>query len=311
MTEREIFQSILSHKKPPRFPRDAIQLSFTPGEHTFEPDGGYDWFGVYWVKQADGTQTEKPGFRRIESMEDWQEAMPKCVNEEEMRLWGEKTQQGYDRVNKIQVVGLWSGHFERMQSLVGFEDALTAFYEYPDEVMEYMEAMTDFKIEEMRLIKKYYNPDIISPHDDWGMNTNMFIAPDMWRKFIKPQIKKMVSAAQELGMIYEQHSCGYITQIVGDLVECGVSMLEIQAVNDLKYIKENYGDRVVLRGCFNGQKLGAPDMTPEKARAEVRNTLNIVAMDGGFIAQRIWGTKPEVMAAIFDEYERFSDENYK
>ena len=181
-------------------------------------------------------------------MEDWQEAMPKCVNEEEMRLWGEKTQQGYDRVNKIQVVGLWSGHFERMQSLVGFEDALTAFYEYPDEVMEYMEAMTDFKIEEMRLIKKYYNPDIISPHDDWGMNTNMFIAPDMWRKFIKPQIKKMVSAAQELGMIYEQHSCGYITQIVGDLVECGVSMLEIQAVNDLKYIKENYGDRVVLRG---------------------------------------------------------------
>ena len=88
-------------------------------------------------------------------------------------------------------------------------------------------------------------------------------------------------------------------------------MLEIQAVNDLKYIKENYGDRVVLRGCFNGQKLGAPDMTPEKARAEVRNTLNIVAMDGGFIAQRIWGTKSEVMAAIFDEYERFSEENYK
>ena len=52
-------------------------------------------------------------------------------------------------------------------------------------------------------------------------------------------------------------------------------------------------------------------MTPEKARREVRSTLDIVAKDGGFIAQRIWGTKPEVMDAILDEYELFAEENYK
>lgn len=311
MTERELFQLILDHKIPPRFPKDVIQLAFTPGEHTLDPVEGYDWFGVHWVKQPDGTQIEEPGHRRLKSMADWKEAMPDCVNEEEMRLWGEKTQQTYDRVNKVQVVGLWSGHFERMQSLVGFENALMAFYEYPDEVHEYMETLTDFKIEEMRLIKKYYNPDIISPHDDWGMNLNMFISVDLWREYIKPQIKKLVEAAHELGMKYEQHSCGYITPIVEDLVECGVDMLEIQSVNDLKYIKENFGDKVVLRGCFNGQTLGAPGMTPEKAREEVRDTLNIVAKNGGFVAQRIWGTKPEVMEAILDEYDRFSQENYQ
>lgn len=311
MTEREIFKTILAHKLPPRFPKDdTIQLSFIPGEHSMEPKGGLDWFGVFWVKEADGTQTVMPGTTRIESMEDWKDVMP-TVREDEMRYWGEKTSAGYDRENKIQIVGIQSGHFERMQSLVSFEDALTAFYEYPDEVMEFFDAMTDFKIEEFRQIKKYYDPDIVSPHDDWGMNTNMFFSPQTWRKFIKPQLKRMVDACHELGMLYEQHTCGYITPIVEDMVECGVDMCEIQAVNDLKYIKDNFGDKLVLRGCINGQKLSAPTITVEKAHEEVRAALEILGRGGGFIAQNVWGSKPEIMQAVQEEYDRFSKENYK
>ena len=248
--------------------------------------------------------------KRIETMESWKEVMP-AIREEEIASYGEKAQAGYDRENCVQIVAIQSGHFERMQSLVGFEDALTAFYEYPDETMDFFNALTDYKIEMYRLIKKYYNPDIISPHDDWGMNRNMFFSPDVWREFIRPQLQRMVDATHEMGMLYEQHTCGYITQIYGDMVECGVDMGEIQAVNDLQYIKDTYGNAIVLRGCMNGQILGAPGITPEQARKEVRRTLEIVAKNGGYLAPNVWGTTPEIMAAIREEYDAFAEEYYR
>jgi uroporphyrinogen decarboxylase len=177
--------------------------------------------------------------------------------------------------------------------------------------MEFFEAMTNYKIEMYRLIKKYYNPDIISPHDDWGMNRNMFFSPDVWREFLKPQLKKMVDATHELGMLYEQHTCGYIMQIYGDMVECGVDMVQIQSVNDLKYIKETYGNKIILRSCFNGQKLGVPGITADEARQEVRNTLETVAKDGGFIPEDIWSTTPEIMSTIREEYKLFAEKYYQ
>ena len=310
MTDRELFFRILDGEVPPRFPSaSAVQLTMTPGEHSDDPVAGEDWFGVRWERQSDGTQMFDSSKKRIETMEHWREVMP-TIREDVFRSWGEKTAAGYDRETKVQVVIVQSGHFERMQTLVGFEDALTAFYEYPDETMDFFNALTDYKIEVFRLVAKYCAPDIVSPHDDWGMNRNMFFPPDVWREFIKPQLKRLVDEAHALGMRYEQHTCGIIAPIFGDMVECGVDLAEIQGINDLKYIKDNFGDKIVLRGCMNGQVLGAPGITPEQARAEVRRTLEIVARGGHYVAPGIWGTSPEVMAAIREEYDRFARENY-
>ena len=312
MTERQIFQMILDHRQPPRFPADGtIQLSFVPGEHSMEPQGGYDWFGVHWTKDADGTQVVTPGTRRLTCIDQWREAMPAEVNESEMRKYGLLAQAGYDREHCVQIVGIQSGHFERMQNLVGFEDALVAFYEYPEEIDALFEALTAYKIEQFHQIKAYYNPDIISPHDDWGTNLNMFFSPEMWRRFLKPHVKRMVEAAHALGMRYEQHTCGYVTPLVEDLVEIGVDMLEIQSVNDLAYIKRKFGTQIVLRGCFNGQLLSAPGVTEAEVREEVRRTLDLCAAGGGFIAQKVWGVRdPALQAAIFDEFQTYAAEHY-
>lgn len=312
MTERQIFQTILAHQAPPRFPKVGyMQLSFVPGEHSMDPNGGYDWFGVHWTRNPDGTQVVTPGPKRLESFTQWREAMPAGVNEEEMKHFGALAQADYDRVNKVQVVGIQSGHFERMENLVGMEEALCAFYECPEEIDAFFDAMTEFKIEMFRQIKKYYNPDVVSPHDDWGTNLNMFFSPEMWRKHVKRHIKRMVDAAHELGMLYEQHTCGYITPIFGDLVECGVDMAEIQAINDLKYIKENYGSQIVLRGCFNGQILSAPDVTEEEFRETVRKTLNICGEGGNFLVQRVWGVNdPKLVAALLEEFDQYSLTHY-
>ena len=46
---------------------------------------------------------------------------------------------GYQKDENVLEVLLLSGAFERMNEMIGMEDALTAFYEYPDEVHEFFE----------------------------------------------------------------------------------------------------------------------------------------------------------------------------
>ena len=312
MTEREIYQAIFRHEKPPRFPkREYFQLNFVPGERSQGNTSGPDWFGVQWLyNENDGTKVVKPGTRRLDSISDWKTIMPD-IQEIDWESAGAAVQKTYDRKNGIQVVGIHSSHFERLQNILGFENALISMYEDADEVRDFFKALTELKVEMIYKIKKYYNPDGISPHDDWGTNRNMFFSPDLWRDLIKPELKQLVDAAHECNMFYEQHTCGYITPVVGDMVECGVDACEIQAVNDLAYIKENYGDKLVLRGCFNGQVLSRPGVTEEEVRNEIRTTLETCAADGGFIAQKMWGiTDPAMSAAVYDEFHKFEVKYY-
>ena len=115
-----------------------------------------------------------------------------------------------------------SGQFERLNQMIGMENALCSFYEYPDELHEFFDAMLEYKLKCIDLAHKYLNPDVIHMHDDWGTNDNMFFSPELWREYIKPNEEKITQHIHELGMLYIHHSCGYIKQIIPDLVEIGV-----------------------------------------------------------------------------------------
>lgn len=114
------------------------------------------------------------------------------------------------------------------------ENALCSFYEYPDELHEFFDAMLEYKLKCIDLAHKYLNPDVIHMHDDWGTNDNMFFSPELWREYIKPNEEKITQHIHELGMLYIHHSCGYIKQIIPDLVEIGVDAIEpMMPQNDL------------------------------------------------------------------------------
>ena len=86
-------------------------------------------------------------------------------------------------------------------------------------------------------------------HDDWGNEKQMFMSPEMWRQFYKEPERRMAQRCHELGMHYMHHSCGYITPIVGDLIEIGVdSWHSVQPMNDLKGLKEQYGNQIIFAG---------------------------------------------------------------
>lgn len=290
MTARENLLRAYRHEKPEWVPNGFTDLDIWDsfGERYFGEGSGDDWFGVNWTYTPElHSQTETPGQEEIDDLENWREKIQ--FPDLEAYDWtqiAEEATANWDRTNRVSLCMLLNGPFERMMSLMGFENALCAFYEYPDEVHELFEAITEHKCKYIKILKKYFNFDIIAFHDDWGNNKNMFFSMDMWREFIKPCIQRVIDCTHEQGMIFEMHSCGYIKPTVGELVEMGIDSIQpLQYCNEVEDLKELYGDKILLSGGFNTQEvLERPGAAEDEIRMEVRRTLDTLAPQGGYCA---------------------------
>ena len=74
----------------------------------------------------------------------------------------------------------------------------------------------------MRISGKYYKPDVLCAHDDYGSNNKLMMSVDLWREFYKEPLRRLIEETHKQGMIYEHHSCGYIAPLFDELVELGI-----------------------------------------------------------------------------------------
>ena len=284
------------------------------GERYFGEGTGNDWFGVEWTSTPElRSQTPTPFKELLEDLEDWQDTvkLPDLDSYDWEAIAAEATK-NWDRENRVSLCMLLEGPFERMTSLMGFENAACAFYETPDEIHELFEAITEHKCKYIRILKKYFNFDIIAFHDDWGDNKNMFFDMDMWREFIKPYIQRVIDVTHEEGMIFEMHSCGYIAPTIPELIEMGIDSIQpLQYCNPVAEIKEKYGDKILLSGAINSQGvLEQPNATEEDIRAEIRRAIDEMAVGGGYVAL-VPIIDPKVAEIVIDEIATYGANFYK
>lgn len=83
------------------------------------------------------------------------------------------------------------GVFEMCHHLMSMQECLVAFYEYPDEMHELIDCITQFELDYAAELCKYVKPDALFHHDDWGSQISTFLSPDMFREFIKPAFMKI------------------------------------------------------------------------------------------------------------------------
>lgn len=316
MTGRENMLRAYRHQQPEYVPNGFRDLDIMDsfGERYFGTGTGDDWFGVNWTYTPElHSQTETPGQELLEDLENWQEKikLPDLDSYDWEQIAREATAH-WDRGNRVSLCMLLNGPFERMMSLMGFENALCAFYETPEEVEELFAAITEHKCRYIRILKKYFNLDIIAFHDDWGNNQNMFFSMEMWRTFVKPCIRKVIEVTHQEGMIFEMHSCGYIRPTIPELVELGIDGIQpLQYCNGVAEIKKEFGDKILLSGGFQTQEiLEWPGASEEEIRSEVRRTLDSLAKGGGYCALAPIIDGP-VRAVVMDEVDRYGKNFYK
>jgi hypothetical protein len=171
--------------------------------------------------------------------------------------------------------------FERLHFLRGFSNLMVDFFTDPPELRSLIELVIDHNT---RLINKWLelDVDVITFGDDLGTQTSPMIGPKIFRKYLKPGYSRMFKPVRDAGVHVLFHSDGYILPLVDDLVECGVSILNLQAnVNGIDNIREVCKGKVCLELVLDTQKM-VPFGSPLDMDAHIKEAiLKLDSKEGG------------------------------
>lgn len=150
--------------------------------------------------------------------------------------------------------------------------------------------------------------DVVAIGDDVAGQLGPLISPDLYREMVKPYhrryfelIKNKTRAKLHL------HSCGTVQHFLDDFIEIGVDIINPVQVTaqgmDPRMLKERYGSRIVFWGGIDSQYL-LPQGTPKEVAQEVKNMVEILGQDGGYVIGAVHNIQPDVppenIVALFD-----------
>lgn len=152
-------------------------------------------------------------------------------------------------------------------------DAVEAIINYNTEVaIEYGKAAID------------EGADAIQLCVDYGNKNGPWLHPAMFRKFVKPALKRHTDAFKKKGAFAVLHSDGYIMPILADVVDTGISAyqgIDTIAGMDLKKVKEQFGNKICLVGNVDLRVLEYG--TKQDVAKEVDRCIRDGAMGGGYV----------------------------
>ncbi|HRU06507.1 MAG TPA: uroporphyrinogen decarboxylase family protein [Candidatus Brocadiia bacterium] len=117
--------------------------------------------------------------------------------------------------------------FTTMTNLHGEINLYSALAEDPESVRPLADMVFEVCLNCVRNLKGV-GADGVWMADDWGTQRALTIRPALWRGFFKPYYRRLVEEAHAGGMDFLFHSCGYIMDIIPDLIEIGVDALHPQ-----------------------------------------------------------------------------------
>lgn len=182
---------------------------------------------------------------------------------------------------------LWVGDlWERATFMRGMVEALEDLILNPVFMHELLDRLTERILSTMEILFRGPAFDAIAVSDDYGVQRSMVMAPDTWRRVIKPCLKTIYAFAHANGRAVFHHSCGHIVPIIPDLIDLGLDILHpIQPeAMDVYDLKRQFGRHLTLCGGLRTQDL-LPRGTPEQVRDEVRRLQDDLGRGGRYILE--------------------------
>ncbi|OHB44038.1 MAG: hypothetical protein A2Y13_02235 [Planctomycetes bacterium GWC2_45_44] len=125
---------------------------------------------------------------------------------------------------------------------------------------------------------------IVMMGHDYGSTTGCILSPKTIRELFMPVNKKIVEAAENLGITILFHCCGKIWDILGDWIDAGLKgyqSVQVSAGMDLTTVKKQYGEKLTIWAGIQCETL--IQGTLQQVEEEVRESLRICMLGGGFI----------------------------
>ncbi|MCK4785100.1 MAG: hypothetical protein KAV87_15225 [Desulfobacteraceae bacterium] len=158
--------------------------------------------------------------------------------------------------------------------------------------------------------------DIFFIGNDFGARNGPLLGEELFRRFILPHLKRLIDLGHDYGLKVVLHCCGGFAPLIPAMIEVGLDGL--QALQPFcrgmepARLKTDFGDKIVLIGCIDTQKL--IEGTPDLVRAETHKILKIMKPGGGYIASAshdylLPETSVENVIAMFDTVREFGGYN--
>lgn len=154
--------------------------------------------------------------------------------------------------------------------------------------------------------------DILALGEDCGDQRGRLFPPHIFEEFFVPRLQPFIDLAHEHGALAMLHSCGDTHDIMPTFIDMGLDILDAMqpepAGMDPTTIKHRYGDRLTFCGLISTQHT-LPHGSEEDVRREVRERIEVVGRDGGYILAPAHAIQPDTplenVLAMYDEARRY------
>ena len=180
--------------------------------------------------------------------------------------------------------GAWITYFEQLQQLRGMQNLLVDIATESKGFYRLLDDLLDFNL---RWIDKWTGLEYGGLHfaDDWGGQSGLMIHPKVWRRIFKPRYAEMFKRVRDAGMDVWYHTDGQVRDIIGDFIEIGVRVINIQVrLLGFDWVAANVRGKIAVRTDIDRQHT-LPFGSPSQVEEEVHRTFEACGTSqGGIVA---------------------------
>ena len=328
LTEKENYLRMIKGEVPEYVPRTmGFRFTVTPAPFDTTPAPGVleykDLYGVPMVVELNSGPIPKPGVFILPDIRKWRDVIkrPKVLDEIDWEACAKKELEKRDpELIKYGMATIGNGYFMILTYFMGFDNALVAIIEEPEEVKALFNFILDINLEYSKKLVQYYKIDVIHLGDDIAHERAPFVSDETFMDIFEPMWRKNIAPFVEAGIPCEHHNCGAFEAFVPHMVNMGFSAWNPAQpkYNDLTGIKAKYGRKLGICGGYESNGMVSwPETTEEQIRAYSREVLDKLAPGGGYaFGGSILGAPDNPIvkqrnAWILEEYEKKKFDYYK
>ena len=183
----------------------------------------------------------------------------------------------------MKVVLLYSGIFEGLRWMMGFEALAYATADDPELVDDILEGLTRVAEYTVGLAAAHPATGAIFYADDMGFSSGPFLSPRFMRGHVMPRLKRIAEACHAHGKPFILHSCGNVLPLMEDFINLVGIDAKHSFEDKILPVEEwyaRYHDRIAIIGGLDMDLLGRG--SEAEVRARTRQILQACAPGGGY-----------------------------
>jgi len=288
---------------PEPYGSDFCWVDMTPSPDKRPPQGIDEW-GAEWhnIGVCNLGEVKRP------PLDDWKEfanlRIPDILDPQRWTSVKESRAQAGDRF----VLSSGISIYERVHFIRGLENTWVDIYEHPQELRRLIDLLVEMNLTAIEIYAAA-DADGFIITDDWGLQNRLMISPDKWREIWKPAYRRIFQACRKAGLLTFMHSCGYIVDILDDLIDIGLTVIHMDQQENmgLELLGNRFGGRITFFSPVDIQATMAKGSL-EEIRSYCHSMIRHLSRPGGGFIPRWYsdpqgaGHRPEAIQAMCEEF---------